>query len=136
MTTLALRKNNLFDSLFNDVFDDFFTDRALPRPYGRPANKGAQVINRDEDWQINFAVPGVKKDEVEIKVDDHVLSVSYNSKQEDKRVSFVSSFSRSWNIDRDVDVDKIGAIHEDGVLSITVPKPANKKRVTRVIDIS
>jgi len=136
MTTLALRKNNLFDSLFNDVFDDFFTDRALPRPYGRPANKGAQVINRDEDWQINFAVPGVKKDEVEIKVDDHVLSVSYNSKQEDNRFSFVSSFSRSWNIDRDVNVDKIEANHEDGVLSITVPKPENKKRVTRVIDIS
>ena len=122
--------------LFNDVFDDFFTDRALPRPYGRPANKGAQVINRDEDWQINFAVPGVKKDEVEIKVDDHVLSVSYNSKQEDNRFSFVSSFSRSWNIDRDVNVDKIEANHEDGVLSITVPKPENKKRTTRVIDIS
>ena len=136
MTTLALRKNNLFDSLFNDVFDDFFTDRMLARPYGTALNKGTQVINRDEDWQINFAVPGVKKDEVEIKVDDHVLSVSYNSKQEDNRLSFVSSFSRSWNIDRDVDVDKIEAVHEDGVLSITVPKPANKKRVTRVIDIS
>ena len=136
MTTLALRKNNLFDSLFNDVFDDFFTDRMLARPYGTALNKGAQVINRDEDWQINFAVPGVKKDEVEIKVDDHVLSVSYNSKQEDNRLSFVSSFSRSWNIDRDVDVDKIEANHEDGVLSITVPKPENKKRTTRVIDIS
>jgi|TARA_R110001606_G_scaffold286581_2_gene434843 HSP20 family protein len=136
MTTLALRNRNMIDSLFNDVFDDFFTGNTLTRPYMAPTNKTAQVINRDEDWQIVFAVPGVKKDEVEIKIDDHVLTVSYNNKKEDDRYSFVSSFSRSWNVDRDVDVDKIKADHEDGILSITVPKPENKKRVTRIIDIS
>ena len=90
MTTLALRNRNMIDSLFNDVFDDFFTGNTLTRPYMAPTNKTAQVINRDEDWQIVFAVPGVK-----IKAD-----------------------------------------HEDGILSITVPKPENKKRVTRIIDIS
>lgn len=135
MTTLALRKNNMFDSLFNDVFDDFFNDR-LPVRSHLGSNRNAQVVNRDEDWQINFAVPGVKKDQVEIKVDDHLLTVSYNDTKEDKRYSFVSSFSRSWNLDRDVDVGKIEANHEDGILSISVPKPENKKRVTRVIDIS
>ena len=135
MTTLALRKNNMFDSLFNDVFDDFFNDR-LPVRSRLGSNRNAQVVNRDEDWQINFAVPGVKKDQVEIKVDDHLLTVSYNDTKEDKRYSFVSSFSRSWNLDRDVDVGKIEANHEDGILSISVPKPENKKRVTRVIDIS
>ena len=135
MTTLALRKNNMFDSLFNDVFDDFFSDRLHVRPR-HELNRNAQVINRDEDWQINFAVPGVKRDQVEIKVDDHLLTVSYNDTKEDKRYSFVSSFSRSWNLDRDVDVGKIEANHEDGILSISVPKPENKKRVTRVIDIS
>ena len=136
MTTLVRRNNNMFDSLFNDVFDDFFTGNTLPRPYMAPTNKTAQVINRDEDWQIVFAVPGVKKDEVEIKIDDHVLTVSYNDKKTDDRYNFVSSFSRSWNVDRDVDVNKIKASHEDGILNIVVPKPENKKRVTRVIDIS
>jgi HSP20 family protein len=137
MTTLALRNRNMIDSLFNDVFDDFFTgntrlrDLIWPRP-----NKTAQVINRDDDWQIIFAVPGVKKDEVEIKIDDHVLTVSYSDKKADDRYNFVSSFSRSWNVDRDVDVNKIEANHEDGILSIVIPKPENKKRVTRVIDIS
>ena len=136
MTTLALRKNNMFDSLFNEVFDDFFNDGILARPYMARQNRNAQVINRDEDWQVVFAVPGVKKDEVEIKVDDHILTVSYNNKKDDDRFSFVSSFSRSWNLDRDVDVSKIAANHEDGILNITVPKPESKKRITRVIDIS
>tara|TARA_R100000008_G_C3559831_1_gene155435 strand:+ start:816 stop:1226 length:411 start_codon:yes stop_codon:yes gene_type:complete len=136
MTTLALRNKNMFDSLFNDVFDDFFTGNGLARPYMATTHKGAQVINKDEEWQIVFAVPGVKKDEVEIKIDDHVLTVSYSNKKEDNQFSFVSSFSRSWNVDRGVDVNKIKATHEDGILSIVVPKPENKKRVTRVIDIS
>jgi HSP20 family protein len=136
MTTLALRNRNMIDSLFNDVFDDFFTGNTMARPYMAAANKTAQVINRDDDWQIIFAVPGVKKDEVEIKIDDHVLTVSYSDKKADDRYNFVSSFSRSWNVDRDVDVNKIEANHEDGILSIVIPKPENKKRVTRVIDIS
>ncbi len=136
MNTLALRNKNMFDSLFNDVFDDFFTGNAIARPYMTTANKSAQVINRDDEWQIVFAVPGVKKEEVEIKIDDHLLTVSYNNKKEDTLYNFVSSFSRSWNIDRDVDVNNIKANHEDGILSIVVPKPENKKRVTRVIDIS
>ena len=136
MTTLIRRNNNMFDSLFNDVFDDFFNDRALARPYMNNVQRGAQVYNNDEDWQVVFAVPGVKKDDVQIKIEDHVLTVSYESKGEDNRFNFVSSFSRSWNVDRDVNIEKIAANHEDGVLTITIPKPEAKKRVVRTIQVN
>ena len=136
MTTLARRNNNMFDALFNDVFDDFFNDRAVARPYMNNVQRGAQVYNNDDDWQVVFAVPGVKKDDVKIKIDDHVLTVSYESNKEDGRFNFVSSFSRSWNVDRDVDINKIAANHEDGVLTITVPKPEAKKRVVRTIQVN
>tara|TARA_R110002110_G_scaffold25532_1_gene94638 strand:+ start:150 stop:560 length:411 start_codon:yes stop_codon:yes gene_type:complete len=136
MTTLTLRKNNMFDSLFSDVFDDFFAEGAIARPYMNPTRRNAQVYNNDENWQVVFAVPGVKKDAVNIKVDDHVLTVSYESKAEDNRFNFVSSFSRSWNVDRDVDISKIDAVHEDGILTITIPKPEAKKRVVRTIQVN
>ena len=136
MTTLARRNNNMFDTLFNDVFDDFFNDRAVARPYMNNVQRGAQVYNNDDDWQVVFAVPGVKKEDVKIKIDDHVLTVSYESNKEDGRFNFVSSFSRSWNVDRDVDINKIAANHEDGVLTITVPKPEAKKRVVRTIQVN
>ena len=118
MTTLTLKKNNLFDSLFSDVFEDFFPEGAIPRPYMGTNRRNAQVYNNDNDWQVVFAVPGVKKDAVEIKVDDHVLTVSYENKAEADRFNFVSSFSRSWNVDHEVDISKILANHEDGVLTI------------------
>ena len=136
MTTLTTRRNNMFDSLFNDVFDDFFNDRAVARPYMNNVQRGAQVYNNDDNWQVVFAVPGVKKDAVEIKVDDHILTVSYDNKTEGERHSFVSSFSRSRNVDRDVDIGKIDAAHEDGVLTITIPKPEAKKRVVRTIQVN
>jgi len=94
------------------------------------------VASRDEDWQIVFAIPGVKKDQVNIKVDDHVLTVSYDNKQKDDYFSFVSSFNRSWELDKGVDITKIVANHEDGILKITVPKPEAKKRVVRTIEVS
>ena len=136
MTTLTRRNNNLFDSLFNDVFDDFFNDRTIARSYMNNAQQDIQVYNSDEEWQVVFAVPGVKKDAVEIKVDDHILTVSYENKAEDNRLNFVASFSRSWNVDRDVDISKIDATHEDGVLTITIPKPEAKKRVIRTIQVN
>ena len=136
MTTLVRRKNNMFDSLFNDVFDDFFNERAIARPYMNNVQRGAQVYNNDDDWQVVFAVPGVKRDAVNIKIDDHVLTVSYENKAEDNRFNFVSSFSRSWNVDRDVDISKIDAKHEDGILTITIPKPEAKKRVVRTIQVN
>tara|TARA_A100001515_G_C4505187_1_gene188086 strand:+ start:236 stop:637 length:402 start_codon:yes stop_codon:yes gene_type:complete len=133
MTTLSRYKgNSIFDTMFNDIFNDEF----MARPYMSMAKRNSQVLNRDEDWQIVFAIPGVKKDQVSIKVDDFVLSVGYDNKNSDDQFNFVSSFSRSWNLGHDVDVSKIVANHEDGILTITVPKPETKKRVVRTIEVS
>ena len=132
MTTLTRHRGN---SLFDTVFSDLFNDEFITRPYMSAAKRNSQVLNRDEDWQIVFAIPGVKKHEVAVKVDDFVLSVSYDNKANTDQFNFVSSFSRSWNLGYDVDVNKITANHEDGILTITVPKPETKKRVVRTIEV-
>ena len=132
MTTLTRHRGN---SLFDTVFSDLFNDEFITRPYMSAAKRNSQVLNRDEDWQIVFAIPGVKKHEVAVKVDDFVLSVSYDNKANADQFNFVSSFSRSWNLGHDVDVNKITANHEDGILTITVPKPETKKRVVRTIEV-
>ena len=132
MTTLTRHRGN---SLFDTVFSDLFNDEFITRPYMSAAKRNSQVLNRDEDWQIVFAIPGVKKHEVAVKVDDFVLSVSYDNKTNTDQFNFVSSFSRSWNLGHDVDVNKITANHEDGILTITVPKPETKKRVVRTIEV-
>jgi len=124
--------NSLFDSLFSDIF--YEPELTAARPYMARRQNG-QVINRDEDWQVVFAVPGVKPEDVEVKVEDNLLNVSYNTADDTNASSFVPSFSRSWTLDHDVSIDNIAAAHENGVLTITIPKPESKKRVSRVIDV-
>lgn len=133
MSLSITRNNSMFENLFNDIF----SDEVLTRPYMSDSNRRTHsVTNRDEDWQITFAIPGVKKEEVQIKVDDHVLTVSYDNKKTTNNYGFVSSFTRSWELDRGVDVSKITANHQDGILTIVVPKPESKKRVVRTIEVS
>ena len=132
MTSLMRTTNSLFDSLFSDIF--YEPQLTTARPYMARRQNG-QVVNRDEDWQVVFAVPGVKPEEVVVKVEDNLLNVSYNTADSTNDSSFVSSFSRSWSLDHDVSIDNIAASHENGVLTITIPKPESKKRVSRVIDV-
>jgi len=132
MTSLMRTTNSLFDSLFSDIF--YEPQLTTARPYMARRQNG-QVVNRDEDWQVVFAVPGVKPEEVVVKVEDNLLNVSYNTADSTNDSSFVSSFSRSWSLDNDVSIDNIAASHENGVLTITIPKPESKKRVSRVIDV-
>jgi len=131
MSNLARRNRDLFNH-FDSMFDDFFGGNL--QPY-MSARRQANVVNRDEDWQIVFAIPGVDPSEVEVKIDDHVLSVNYSAKNTENQFSFVSSFNRSWNIDRDVNPDNIQAQFKNGVLTITVPKPESKKRVVKTIEV-
>ena len=132
MTNLMRNTNSLFDNLFSDIF--FEPQLTTPRPYMARRQNG-QVVNRDEDWQVVFAVPGVKPEDVKVKVEDNLLNVSYSTADNTNASSFVSSFSRSWSLEQDVSIDNIAASHENGVLTITIPKPESKKRVSRVIDV-
>lgn len=138
MTTLTVRnpvRSGLFNN-FDSMFDDFFNADFPLRPYmTMPNRRTANVVNNDEDWQIVFAIPGVDPKEVDIKVDDFTLTVGYNDSSADSRFSFVSSFTRSWTIDRDVSLDDIAANFKNGILTITVPKPENKKRVVKHIEV-
>ena len=132
MTNLMRNTNSLFDNLFSDIF--YEPQLTTPRPYMARRQNG-QVVNRDEDWQVVFAVPGVKPEDVKVKVEDNLLNVSYSTADNTNASSFVSSFSRSWSLEQDVSIDNIAASHENGVLTITIPKPESKKRVSRVIDV-
>tara|TARA_R110002020_G_scaffold423688_1_gene632721 strand:+ start:342 stop:782 length:441 start_codon:yes stop_codon:yes gene_type:complete len=134
--SLIRNTNSLFDSMFDGFFNNSFYDPQFvtAQPYMARRQNG-QVVNHDEDWQVVFAVPGVKPEDVNVKIEDNVLNVSYNSADKTSTSSFVSSFSRSWTLEQDVNVDNIDASHENGVLTITIPKPDSKKRVSRVINV-
>lgn len=117
--------STLFDDFFNDSFDflgkDFFGKGTYPK-----------VDVRDEPNQLvlEAEVPGLKKDQVKVELDNGILRIKGEKKETDekKSKSYIhrelkhSSFCRSFAVGDNIDVEKLSAKFEDGVLEITFPK--------------
>ncbi|WP_458700560.1 Hsp20/alpha crystallin family protein [Sulfurospirillum sp. 1307] len=81
-------------------------------------------------YHIEIDLPGIKKDDISIDIKDNVLTVSGERKVRDeisedsyyKVESSYGKFIRSFTLPKNVDVDKIEANSENGVLEIKIPK--------------
>ena len=126
--------SNLFD-------DDFF-----PVLTGRNSSMPAVNIKENEkSFVLELAVPGIDKNDLKIDINEDVLTISHETKNESeensdgyKRKEFsYSSFCRSFYIPENVKADKIGASYKDGVLSVELPKnEEEKQKLSRQIKIS
>jgi HSP20 family protein len=90
----------------------------------------ANIKETNENFQIELAVPGLKKEDIKIDLDQDVLTISSEQKEEKteekdnytRREFNYSSFSRSFYLPEIADTDKISAEYKDGVLNILIPK--------------
>ncbi|HAE69637.1 MULTISPECIES: Hsp20/alpha crystallin family protein [Sphingobacterium] len=136
------RKQNALMPGFNDIFESFFNDSFLSdRMVTRvPA---ANISETPDEYHIELAAPGLKKDDFKINIDHQVLNISVeqrsenteNSKKYNKREYSYSSFVRSFTLPDSADDSRIEASYTDGVLKINVPKKEEAKSVTRQIEI-
>jgi len=120
----------------NRLFDDFF-GRPLARTEWTEGVWSPTVdISEDKDNVIIRAeMPGTKKEDVNISIQDNVLTLKGEKKQEkeekDKNYHRVErsygSFCRSFQLPTSVKTDKIKANYRDGVLNITLPKTEEVK---------
>ena len=84
----------------------------------------------DKGYYLEIDLPGVKKENIDISINDGILTISGERKFEKKEEkenytrieSFFGRFERSFKLPPDADVDNIEAKYEDGVLKIFIPK--------------
>jgi HSP20 family protein len=94
------------------------------------------VIDRDAEVVVRAEVPGVEKDDLDITMTDHTVTIKGKTKHEEKeekgdyyRCEISSgSFARTLALPSDVDTDKAEASFKDGVLELKLPKVAKAKR--------
>jgi HSP20 family protein len=91
-------------------------------------------LSEDKDnYYLAVDLPGVKKEEIKINIEDNVLKIygERKDKKEDHRQHyseiFYGSFTFSFNLPSAVESSKVRANYEDGVLNITIPKSAESK---------
>lgn len=90
------------------------------------------VIANDDNWLVRAEVPGVDADDVDITVEDGLLTIqgsrSFESETTEdsytRKEIYEGSFSRSVRLPKGIDPEGITASHKNGVFEITVPKAA------------
>ncbi len=115
----------------NDLSRNF-----INRPYyGQESNRitlpDVNIIEHNDKVEMQVAVPGVDKNDININVEDSVLTISAkdeNQNDQEQKPNYLKKefgyygFKRAFNISDDLDQDKIEAKQENGVLYITLPK--------------
>ncbi len=127
ITMLAKRNNFIFPS----VLDEFFKPDWFGGMNTLTTNVPAVNIKEGEkDFSLELSIPGFKKEDFNIEVDNDVLTISSEVKAEKetkeenytRREFRVSSFKRAFTLPETVDAENINASYEDGILKLTLPK--------------
>lgn len=134
----------MLPSIFSEnLFDDFFNSAMFPKAehelYGKHAKNlmNTDVREVENGYEIDMNLPGFKKDEVEIQLQDGCLTVSaakgLDKDEEDKKgrcirqERYAGSLSRSFYVGEDVEPQDVKAKYENGVLKLFVPKAEVKQ---------
>jgi HSP20 family protein len=90
------------------------------------------VHETEEEYLVKVDLPGVKSDDVNVELNENVLSISGSRVAEETGQAQLverpyGSFVRTLTLPRGVDSDSIEAGYQDGVLELRIPKPAEQK---------
>jgi HSP20 family protein len=133
---MAVSQYNPTSDLLGPLVDEFFRPQSGRGMLRAPE---ADVVETMNEIQVVLDAPGLSPDEIDISLENNVLTVSGErrpewSAEEGARLTWhlaerrYGKFSRSFVLPRDVDQERIAARFENGVLSITIPKSERARR--------
>jgi HSP20 family protein len=135
-------QKNAVNPWFSDVFDSLINDSILNDRFVTKT-PAVNIAETENEFHIELAVPGLKKEDFKISLDKNVLSVSAEKKAENveegkkysKREYTYNSFVRSFTLPESADQGKIAAEYTDGILKLDVTKKEEAKFQTREIAV-
>jgi len=137
---LSLFNHDIFDKM-DKSFDSLMKRNSFPAIILR--NMRTDIAATEKAYTVTMDVPGFKKENIKISIDEDILIVvaEKHAKTEstDKEVITCERCDgrceRHVRLSDDVDVDKITAKVEDGVLIITIPRKERPEKDIKTIDI-
>ncbi len=142
-----------FEGTFNNLVDDLFT--GLPAFFKNEFNNGERkgfipvnVKETEKTYQLEVVAPGFEKTDFTVNLDQNLLTISAEKKEEVKEDCFVSvsqekqirreynyrSFKRSFTLDEKIDATNIEASYINGVLILNLPKKETvKTSATKIV---
>jgi HSP20 family protein len=125
--SLVKRNNVMFPSLMNEIL--------RPDWFGGVDNfkdsvPAANVKETESEFVLELAIPGRKKEDFNVEIDNDILTISSEVKSEEnkedegytRREFTFSSFKRVFSLPETISLEKINATYEDGILKFILPK--------------
>jgi HSP20 family protein len=125
--------------LFDDVFRGFDDSRYFAGRGGWPS---VEIDETEKEYRITAELPGLEERDVEVLLQDGLLTVRGEKKLESENRNrsyserFYGRFERQITLDRDIDESAVNATFKNGVLTVTVPKSAHAVERSRRIPIN
>lgn len=149
--TLVKRNGNLLNP-FPVLFDDFFNRDMFKWGHSNFSNinttiPAVNIKETAENYEVEVAAPGMTKKDFKVELDGNLLSISSETthQKEQKEDEIYSrkefsyqSFLRTFTLQKDVvDIEKIEAKYENGLLQLLIPKKEEaKQKPPRLIEIA
>jgi len=147
LTPYHSRRNQMQNRAYNPfdldrMFESFFNDSVFPSYFRQSGLMKVDIRDEGEAYLLEAELPGIKKDQINIDIEDGRLTISVKQEEEteEKQENYVcrerraSAMRRSFSLDN-IDSDKISAKMENGVLTLRLPKLEPNKPAGRKVDI-
>ena len=105
----------------------------------RSTSPATNMIRLENAYQIQLAVPGVPKNQIQIQVVEDQLIVSATNNNQETKTVFIrqefdySGFKKSFTLHKNADVENLKASFDQGILTITIPDKAPETRKIEIV---
>jgi HSP20 family protein len=149
MNTLIRTPRSPLARRFNDEFGNLFEGFFQPLRWAEEeASEGMvprmDVVERENEFVVKTEMPGVKKDDIEISLENGVLTISAETKSETeakegerviRQERRYGKYLRSLRLGKEIDEKKVRANYRDGILELTLPKAEEVKPKKITVDV-
>ena len=127
-----IQRTDPFTSLFGELMKGFAVH---PRGLGRDEDTDIRIDVRETDkgYVVRADIPGTKKEDIKVSVDDRLVTIAAEMSKESSEVEegkvvhterYQGYVSRSFTVPYDIDTAGVKAKYQDGVLEVALPKKA------------
>ena len=131
---LAIRNNYPTTRFFSNVLDNLFEFPTWEFPsIMHPVH---DVIENEKEFVVEFALAGVKKEDITVNSENGVLTITAERKEVkdlnyNHKESFTGKYLKSFTLPDDVNADNINASLVDGILSVSIPKIEKNTKLSK-----
>ncbi|MBR3328864.1 MAG: Hsp20 family protein [Atopobiaceae bacterium] len=129
----AIRRSFPFEDFFDELFSSPLVSSSSDEAFKM------DVEDAGDAYVISAHLAGVNRDEIDVELNEGRLSISVDKKEteEEKDKNYLHKETREWSATRgvylkDAAVEGLSAKLEDGILTVNVPKQAEKANVTKI----